>query len=229
MEVLAYWQIIRRRWWIPLFLTLIVATASAFQLRPWQSPPATFSATMRLLVGVLPAANVDQTMYDARFYAWQTSEYLVDDFTEVVSSSLFANNVRQRLTDEGIVIPPGAIRGSSATGRLHRILTITINWPSQEELTAIAEAIDEELATNSAFYFAQLGTENTRVTILDQPTISVIAPSLRFRVEWPLRALLAFVVGLGIVFLLDYLDTSLRSSQDVEAIGIPVVGMIPRE
>ncbi len=229
MEVLAYWQIIRRRWWIPLLLTFIVATVSAYQLRPWQSPPATFSATMRLLVSVLPAADADLTMYDARFYAWQTSEYLVDDFTEVVNSSLFAGNVRQRLSDEGIVIPPGAIRGSSATGRLHRILTITINWPSREELAAIAEAIDDELATNSAFYFAQLGTENTKVTVLDRPTISVIAPSLRFRIEWPLRTLLAFVVGLGLVFLLDYLDTSLRSSQDVEAMGIPVVGMIPRE
>jgi len=229
MEVLAYWQIIRRRWWIPLFLTAVVAVVSAFQLRPWQTPPPTYNATMRLLVSVLPVADADLTMYDARFFAWQTSEYLVDDFTEVVNSSLFASNVRQRLTDEGIVIPPGAIRGSSATGRLHRILTITINWPSQEELTAIATAIADELTTNSAFYFAQLGTENTEVTMLDQPTISVIAPSLRFRIEWPLRALLAFVVGLGIIFLLDYLDSSLRSSRDVEAMGVQVLGMIPKE
>ena len=90
MEVLAYWQIIRRRWWIPILLVLLVGLFSALQLRPWQSPPPSYHASMRLLVGVLPATDADLTAYDARFYAWQTSEYLVDDFTEVVSSSLFA-------------------------------------------------------------------------------------------------------------------------------------------
>ncbi len=229
MEVRAYWQILRRRWWLPLLLTLLVALLSALQLRPWQTPPPTYSANLRLLVGVLPVTDPDLTAYDARFYAWQTSEYLVDDFTEVVGSSLFAGNVRNRLVDEGIDIPPGAIRGSSATGRMHRILTLTIHWPNEGELRAISEAVIEELTTNSAFYFEQLGTENTKVTILDQPTISVIGPSLRTRTEWPLRVLLAFFVGVGLVFLLDYLDTSVRSSADLEAIGVPVVGMIPKQ
>lgn len=229
MEVRAYWQILRRRWWLPLFLTVLVALLSALQLRPWQTPPPTYSATMRLLVGVLPVIDADLTSYDARFYAWQTSEYLVDDFTEVVGSSLFAGNVRMRLADEGIVIPPGAIRGSSTTGRMHRILTLTIHWPSEEELRAISEAVMDELTTNSAFYFAQLGTENTKITILDQPAISTIGPSLRARTEWPLRVLLAFFVGLGLLFLLDYLDTSVRHSHDLEAIGMPVIGMIPKQ
>ncbi len=229
MEIRAYWQIIRRRWWIPLLLTLFVALLSALQLRPWQTPAPTYSASLRLLVGVMPAADVDMTLYDARYYAWQTSEYLVDDFTEVVSSSLFAGNVRQRLADQGIIIPPGAIRGSSATGRLHRVLSLTINWPSQQELAAIAAAVIDELTMNNAYYFKQLGTENTQITVLDQPTISTVEPSLRFRIEWPLRVLLALVVGLGIVLLLDYLDTSVRSSQDLEAIGVPVLGMIPKE
>jgi capsular polysaccharide biosynthesis protein len=111
---------------------------------------------------------------------------------------------------------------------MHRILTLTITWPNEEELRAIAAAVVEEMITNSAFYFAQLGTENTEITLLDQPTISTIGPSLRFRTEWPLRVLLALVVGLGLVFLLDYLDTSIRSSQDLEALGMPVLGTIPK-
>lgn len=229
MELHAYWQILRRRWWLPILLTVLVALISAIQLRPWQTVPPTYNATLRLLVGVLPVTDPDLTSYDARFYAWQTSEYLVDDFTEVVSSSLFAGNVRQRLEAEGIEVPPGAIRGSSATGRMHRILTLTIHWPNEDELRAISKAVVEELTTNSAFYFAQLGTENTLITILDQPTISTTGPTLRTRTEWPLRVILAFFVGLGLVFLLDYLDTSVRNSQDLEAIGVPVLGMIPKQ
>lgn len=229
MELLAYWHIIRRRWWLPVLLTLLVSLLSALQLRPWQTAPPTYSASMRMLIGVLPVTDADLTAYDARFYAWQTSEYLVDDFTEVVSSSLFSQQVRQRLATEGLEVPPGAIRGSSSTGRQHRILTLTINWPNREELAAIADAVVTELLENSAFYFTQLGTENSTVTVLDQPTISTIGPSLRARTEWPLRVLLAFIVGIGLAFLLDYLDTSVRNSQDLEAMGIPVVGTIPKQ
>ncbi|MCB0065459.1 MAG: hypothetical protein KDE19_25210 [Caldilineaceae bacterium] len=229
MELRAYWQIIRRRWWLPLVLTLAVALLSALQLRPWQTPSPTYSASMRFLIGVLPVVDADLTSYDARFYAWQTSEYLVDDFSEVVSSSLFAQQVSQRLAAEGIAIPAGAIRGSSATGRLHRILTLTLNWPNREELAAIADAVVAELQENSTFYFAQLGTENTMVTVLDQPTIGEVGQSLRARTEWPLRVVLALMVGIGVVFLLDYLDTSVRNSQDLELMGIPVVGMIPKQ
>ncbi|MEZ4679751.1 MAG: hypothetical protein R2932_36575 [Caldilineaceae bacterium] len=229
MEVLAYWQIIRRRWWIPVLLTSLVAVASAVQLRPWQTPPPTYSAAMRLLIGVLPDMDANLTAYDARFYAWQTSEYLVDDFTEVVSSSLFAQQVSQRLASEGIDVPAGAIRGSSTTGRQHRILTLTIAWPTHDELVAISAAAITELMENSAYYFEQLGTKNTSVTVLDQPSIGTIGPSLRTRVEWPLRVLLALVVGLGLSFLLEYLDRSIRTQDDLEAMGITVVGMIPKQ
>src|SRR5262245_31807790 len=121
MELRAYWEIIRRRWWIPIVLAALVAVISAAQLRPWQAPPLTYHATMRLLVGVLPAAGASQTDYDPRYYAWLTSEYLVDDFTEVVRSNLFAQGVSKRLADQQIQVPPGVIQGSAATGAQHRI------------------------------------------------------------------------------------------------------------
>lgn len=228
MELLEYWRILRRRWWIPLLLTLAVALLSAIQLRPWQTIPPTYSASMRLLIGVLPVTDADLTNYDARFFAWQTSEYLVDDFSEVVKSSLFAQNVSSRLVDQGIIVPAGAIRGSSDTSRQHRILTVTINWPTSDELTAIANAVKEELLENNAFYFEQLSTENSRVTILDEPTIHTVGQGPRTQLEWPLRVVLALIVGVGLIFLLEYLDTSVRNYQELEAMGFDVVGTIPK-
>jgi len=74
MELREYWQIIRRRWWMPILLAALVASLSALQLRPWQAPPPTYTAAMRLLIGVLPATDAPQTAYDPRYYAWLTSE-----------------------------------------------------------------------------------------------------------------------------------------------------------
>ena len=228
MELRAYWEILRRRWWLPLLVAGLVALISAVQLRPWETPPPSYSASMRLLVGVLPATNAAEAAYDPRYYAWLSSEYLVDDFTEVVRSTLFAQGVSARLADQAIEVPPGVIQGSAATGRQHRIITLNFGWGSAEELEAIANAAAAEITENAATYFQVLGNEGAGVTVLDGPTISVVGPSLRDRVEWPLRIGLGLLVGVGLVFLLDYLDTSVRNRREVEMLGLRVIGEIPK-
>jgi capsular polysaccharide biosynthesis protein len=229
MELREYWSILRRRWWLPVVLALLVGLLSLVQMRPWQPAPPSYTASMRMLVGVLPAAEQDVTAYDPRYYAWLTSEYLVDDFTEVVRSQLFAQNVSERLHNQQISVPAGVIQGSAATGKLHRIISLSLSWGDAAQLETIARAAAEELVENTPFYFKQLGTEHAGVTLIDGPTIQAVGGGLREQVELPLRVLLALLVGVGLVFLLHYLDDSVRSVRDLEAAGIPVVGVIPRK
>jgi len=228
MELRDYWRIVRRRWWIPAVLTVLVAGVSAAQLRPWRSPPPTYTATLRMLIGVEPVAGADATAYDPRYYAWLTSEYLVDDFTEVVGSELFTLAVNQRLRQEGVEIPKGLIRGNATTGKQHRIIQLSIDWRDRGQLQMIAQAAADELQENAGSYFRQLGTEPALVSLLDRPSVSVAAPGVRNRLEWPLRVILALIAGVGLVFLLDYLDTSVRNAGELEKMGLPVVGVVPR-
>ncbi len=102
MELRQYAQILYRRWWIPVALVILTGLFSAIQLRPWQTPAPTYTASLRVLIGVAPATAADAAAYDPRYYAWLTSEYLVDDFTQVVRSDLFAQKVSERLADQGI-------------------------------------------------------------------------------------------------------------------------------
>lgn len=230
MELREYWQILRRRWVIPVVLTLAVALLSALQLQPWQERTPTYGASMRLLVGVMPAAEADTATYDPRYYAWLTSEYLVDDFTEVVRSQLFAQNVSDRLGGENpdLQLPAGVIRGSSVTGRQHRIITLELNWANQQQLTQLADAAAAELVENASVYFQQMGTDNADVTLLDPPIIYTIGPSLRERLEWPMRIGLALIVGVGIAYLMEYLDNSVRTRRHLEELGLAILGEIPR-
>ena len=228
MEFRQYWQIFRRRWWIPFLLMALVAIFSVIQLRPWQPSPPFYNASMRMLVGVLPAADADVAEYDPRYYAWLTSEYLVDDFTEVVRSDLFAQNVSGRLSQQDIQIPAGTIRGSAATGKQHRIITLSFGWPDEAELSAITSAAADELTENASLYFQQLGTDGAGITLLDAPVVTLAGRSLRDRLDLPLRLLIAFVLGVGLVYLLDYMDTSVRGRADLEALGYVILGEIPK-
>ena len=55
-----------------------------------------------------------------------------------------------------------------------------------------------------------------------------MAPGIRERVELPLRVALAFLVGVGLIFLLHYLDRSVRRASDLEGLGLDVLGSIPK-
>lgn len=229
MEVREYWKIIKRRWWLPLALIAAVALFSLLQLRPWQAASVSYAASMRLLVGVLPAAGANVSAYDPRYYSWLTSEYLVDDFTEVVRSELFAGKVSERLADQSLQVPPGVIQGSANTGKQHRIINLGFTWGDRSQLEAIASAAAAELIENTGFYFAQLGTDGAGVTLIDGPTIGEVAPSLRSQLELPLRLLLALLIGLGLIFLLDYMDASVRDERDLREMGLPLLARIPKK
>jgi capsular polysaccharide biosynthesis protein len=228
MELREYWQIIRRRWWLPLVLTLLVALFSFLQLRPWQPRPLTYSASLRMLVGVMPAGAAGTTAYDSRYYAWLTSEYLVDDFTEVVRSELFARNISTRLAQQSINVPSGLIQGSAATGKQHRVISLSFSGDDPDRLGAIADAVAAELVEKAAVYFRQLGTDGAGITLIDGPQVTPLGRSVRERVELPLRLLLGLLVGVGLVFLLDYLDTSVRTREELEQMGLPILGEIPK-
>lgn len=229
MELREYWSILRRRWWIPVMLGLLVGSISLVQLRPWQARPPAYTASLRMLVGVLPAAGAGvSTYYDPRYYAWLTSEYLVDDFTEVVRSQLFAANVSERLAAQNISVPTGVIQGSAATGKQHRIITLNLSSGDEAQLRLMAEAAAAELAENAPVYFEQLGTPGAGVTLIDGPSVNAVGPGVREQVELPLRVLLGVLVGIGMVFLLHYLDASVRKPAELEAMGLRVLGAIPR-
>ncbi len=228
MELRAYWAILRRRLWIPFALAGLVLVLSLVQMRPWQPKPPTFGASLRMLVGVNPASDAaTTTFYDPRYYAWLSSEYLVDDFTEVVRSALFAEQVSARLADANLTVPAGVIQGSAATGKQHRIITLSFNWPNADELRLIADAAAAELSENATFYFQQLGNDGAGITVIDPPIVGAVGGGVRDQVELPLRVALGFLVGVGIVFLLHYLDDSVRRRADVEALGMAVLGELP--
>ena len=101
MELREYWNILARRWRLIALITLVAFAASALMLT---MGPQSYVAELRLTVSVKPEPRQgDYYTYD-KYYTWLTSEYLVDDFGEVIKSDAFSRDVAARL---GYQIPEG--------------------------------------------------------------------------------------------------------------------------
>ena len=223
MELRHYWRIVRRRLWIVVVL-LAALTASYVVFTPRPAP--TYTASMRFLLGVRPEPrSSEQYAYDY-YYTWLTSEYLVDDFSEVVKSHAFAEDVSALA---GIPVPPATIQGISTAGKLHRILTITLTWHDPQELANLANAVVQVIETQAESYFAQLATDSAVVAVIDPPSIAQAATPLRQRLDLPLRLILALVAGVAVAFVLDYVDDSIRHRDDLAPLGLTVLAEIPPE
>lgn len=222
MELVHYWHIVRRRLGL---IVLLVALAAVSYLIAGPRAGTSYTASMRFTVGLEPEPS-DGTYYTYdRYYTWLTAEYLLDDLSEVVKSARFAQDVAEV---SGLTVPAGAIQGATATGKLHRILTVSLSWPDAGELERIANATAQVLQDRNARYLAQLGTERAVVTLIDPPAVSAVGASLRQRLDLPLRLLLAALAGIALAFLLDYLDDTVRHRRDLAGLRLPILAEVPR-
>jgi len=226
MELRQYWNIIRRRGWIVLAIVGVVLLVSLLA-RPTRPP--TYVATMRFMMGLEPEAKTGDYYTFDRYYTWLTAEYLVDDVSELVRSGAFAQAVNEELAGAGIAVPAGAIQGSTQAGTLHRILTVSIVWGDPQQLALIANSVANLLSSEVARHFAQVGTGGVYASLIDPPAIGGVGPSLRDKMDLPIRLILAVVAGLALILLLDYLDDSVRNPSELESSGLSVLAQVPAQ
>jgi len=225
MELREYWNIARKRGWIIVLVAVVaalVAIALLASLITYDRPATVYQASMRFAIGVEGQEPVTAVSGEGRSDAWLASEYLADDLSEVLKGGDFAARISQRV---GLPVPAGAIFAS----REHRIMTVTITWGNRDEVQAIAEAVAAEVENVGTDYFPQLAGVDARAVLIDGPGIGEVGPGRRDRLDLPIRLLIALAAGIALAFLWDYLDDSLRSRAEVEALGVPLLAEIPRQ
>jgi capsular polysaccharide biosynthesis protein len=232
MELREYWRIFIRRWWVALLPVLVVA---ALLLVTYDKPATVYQAHVNFTAGLPPEDKPDTYTYD-RYYAWLTSEYIANGLSDVVRRERLAAAVSERLAENGVrmpdgaPIPPGAIQGAIVSDNAQSLFVVYVTWGDPDTLVAIADAVTLELTENAGAYFPQLADLSTPpVQRVDQPFPVAVPPSLRSQLTGPaVRIALALCIGLALVFLLHYVDPTIREGAELEAMGFQVLGEIPR-
>ncbi len=224
MELRDYARLLRRRWWVALVPTLVVL---AVGLLTYSAPPPAYNVGVRFIVGQAPteAAFLED---EERLANWQTSEYVVNGLTDWSRGLRFSEQVSARLAAQGVTVPAGAIRAGLAADNTRSMMQLSLTYGDPVVLEQMMRAAIDVLVEENGEAIPQLGGDPAALLLLDDPVVNPIAPGLRSRLELLLRVVLALAAGLGLAFLIDYLDPTVRDRRELEAMALPVLGEIPK-
>jgi capsular polysaccharide biosynthesis protein len=178
-----------------------------------------------------PTTLSGDPLFARGYYDWLTSEYIVGALKDWVRTGQFAQAVSEALQVRGVTLEAGAVAASISNSDNQRsILVVYLNAADPEQLRALAEAVTTALQTRNAEIFPPLAGQPATVTALDAPSVGPAGPpSLRARLEVPLRLALALAVGAALALAAHYFDPFVREKAELERLGARFVVVIPKE
>lgn len=205
--------VLRRRIWmillVPLMAALTAAALSLYILHP------TYSASTTLWVIKQETATLD-------YNTLLTNRNLVKTYAEVAKSRAVMDEVVQKLALP-FTVEEMQKKLSVTPVRDTEIIQISITDGDPARAATIADSVAASFMDQLANY---IKLENVRV--VDRAKIPVDPIKPRPVLNTAIAGVLGGMVAIGFAFLLEYLDTTLKSTDDIEKqLGLPVLAVIP--
>lgn len=226
MEFAYIYKVLMRRWWLVLIPTVLVGLwVVPSLLRSTEASSPMYTTTFRYTAGQQRDAfnHIDGDLQDI----WEASYKLVEAMTAWARTTSFKEEVATYATAQGFPLEAWQVNVISDNQR--PIGQITLYWQDAEGLRYISDAVINVLTLHHTDYFApQLGGERAQVVLLDEPHITSAPPSLPNRFAPLIRLAIGVMAGVVLAFIADYLDTTVRETNELKRLGLNVMGVIPR-
>ncbi|MGG1321257.1 Wzz/FepE/Etk N-terminal domain-containing protein [Priestia megaterium] len=209
-------QVLRKRLWLIVLITIIAATVSAvisfFVLTP------VYEAKTQILVN---QAKSDEQLYNTQTV--QTNVQLISTYNDIIKSPAILDKVIKELKlDKSAQSLSGQIQVTNAQDS--QVAQIVVQDTSAKRAT--------EIANTTASVFKKevpkiMNVDN--VSVLSKATLGESASPVKPQplMNIAIAVVVGLMVGVGLSFLLEYLDNTLKTEQDIENIlELPVMGVI---
>jgi capsular polysaccharide biosynthesis protein len=216
MELLEYIQVIKKRIWIIMSVTVAAALVSGIFSIFIMDP--VYEAKATLIVGRTPASDKEKMQYnDVLMYG-----KLVKTYAELAKSDLVASETISRT---GYDLTEAQLKGN---------LTITPKGDTQILEIAIQNN-DAEKAYELANTLSEVFVEEVKgmmnaddVKIMDKAKLPEKPVKPRKMLNIVIAGFVGLMASLGVVFLMEYLDNTIKTENDIEKyLGITVLATIP--
>ncbi|MED4254037.1 Wzz/FepE/Etk N-terminal domain-containing protein [Priestia megaterium] len=209
-------QVLSKRLWLIILITFIAATVSGvisfFVLTP------VYDSKTQILVN---QAKNDQELYNTQTV--QTNVQLINTYNDIIKSPAILDKVIKELKlDDSAQSLSGKIQVTNAENS--QVAQIVVQDTSAKRATQIANM------TASVFKKEVPKIMNVdNVSVLSKATLGESASPVKPQplLNIAIAIVVGLIVGIGLSFLLEYLDNTLKTEQDIENIlDLPVIGVV---
>ena len=153
----------------------------------------------------------------------QTNLQLINTYSGIIKSPAILSKVIEELK---LDTTPAALNNSITVNSVQNSQIITIDVQNEDPAKAVA------IANTTASVF-----QEEIVTLMNVDNVNILAPAEMAETPSPVKpdpklnmaiaAVIGLMIGVGIAFLLEYLDTTMKTEQDIEdVLGLPILGLI---
>ncbi|HVA23309.1 MAG TPA: hypothetical protein VMW62_02870 [Chloroflexota bacterium] len=222
MELRAFWNILVRWRWVVLAVSGAAVIASG--VLAVIQPPGYKAQTVLAFSAPPSQASISLPGLDEQNRGL-FAEQAVDDFTKIVPTFGFAQGVAKHLS---FPMDPRAVeRAWTVKKQAHHLLSIEAAAPTEDRAIALAKAAADEITQNGQTYYKALNSQDLAVAVPDPAHSEGISGRILDYLFIAARIVSGLIVGVGLAFLLNYLDDRINSADDAESLGFRVLGSIP--
>ncbi|UVI27910.1 YveK family protein [Paenibacillus spongiae] len=220
LDLKHYISIIRKRIWI-VALVVVLGTAAAGVISYMLIKPV-YQAYTKLIVN---SPNIKAGMLQLDLNAINTNISLINTYKEIIRTPAIMDLVVQKHPEFGVTTEElmQKITFSSVNGT--QVVTLTYTDHDYKKAANIVNAISEVfqeqipqiMMVDNVYLLHMAKVEKMPSPVKPNP-----------KVNMAISFVLCFLLGIGIILLLDYFDDTIKTEADVErALGLPTLGAVP--
>jgi len=220
MEIKRYIQVVIKRLWFIILVPVLVGALAGY-MNFFVFEPVYEAETTLLITGL--SGGGEEEVSALRLEDIAAGQVLIYEYSAIISSNRVTDAVLQKLNDPELTHADLRNMMSIRAVNDTRIIAITVTHSDPEKAAQIADILAEEF---SQVVVGLYRIEN--VDIIDKAQVPVIPVGPAKVRNTVLAAFAAGMSAVGLVILLDFLNTKIKTSEDVETwLGLNVIGSIP--
>lgn len=154
----------------------------------------------------------------------QLSQNLIGTYAQIIKSRNVLNQVINNLK---LKVSATELSNYVSTSSIEStdIIQITVNFPNAKDSKKITDEVARVFSKEIQDIYH---LEN--ITIVDRAELAKAPYNVNYVKDNVIYLLIGLILSFGVVFVMYYFDTSIKSSEDVEnKLGLTVIGIVPKE
>ncbi|SDW42712.1 Capsular polysaccharide biosynthesis protein [Marinococcus luteus] len=210
-------QTIKKRFNVIIGTTIGALLISAFVTFFILTPQ--YEASSQILVNQSQTENEELSATDL-----QSSRELINTYNVIMVSPAILNSVMEETNYQGTVSDLRSQINVSAEEE-SQVVTVTVEDEDPQKAVSVVNTLsqifEQEISNimdvDNVSILSEAQIEDSENPVFPQPTLNLV-----------IALVIGFIVGIGIAFLLEFLDKTIKNEEDIEKeLQLPILGVVP--